>query len=286
MLGGLEKTLLVVLLVVLMMGMGATLRLADFGNIARHPKAALVGLLSQFGWMPAIAYGLARMLELPPALALGLMLVGSTPGGTTSNLFTYLARGDVALSISMTVVSTIVAIVAMPLLLWVYARPIGALPIDIPYDNILMTLVLVLVPVVLGMVIRARRPALAGVVERVGAISGMAVLLLLVVSSLLRNTAYFAQVPARGYVAAFLLGALGLGLGYLGAAATRLPPTQRRAVSFETGLQNSPLAFAIILGSFPPAQHEVLLRLPLLYALFVLITCTVLVLFFRRCPVE
>lgn len=281
MLGALEQVLLAILLVVLMTGMGATLQLSDFSLLLRRPWPALVGLLSQFGWMPALAFVLAYVLALPPELALGLVIVGATPGGTTSNMFTYFGRGDVALSISMTMLSTVVAVIAMPLLLFVYGRPLGGQGFEIPYGNIVTTLVLVMVPVVVGMVIRTRSLTAAQWTERIGSISGIAVLVLLIGTSVGRNLRFFAEVPARGYAAAILLGTAGIVLGWIGARLTGLNSASRRAVAFETGIQNSPLAFGVILASFPASLHSAMLQLPMLYALFVLVAATVTVACFR-----
>ena len=102
MLSGPEKALLAALLIVLMMGMGATLERSHVRDVLAKPRGVLVGLASQFGWMPLIATGLALAFGLPDELALGLLIVGCTPGGTTSNLFAYLSKADVALSIAMT----------------------------------------------------------------------------------------------------------------------------------------------------------------------------------------
>src|SRR5262245_12471333 len=121
MLSPLETALLALLLVVLMAGMGAGLTLDNFRAVLHRPRGPLVGLLSQYGWMPLIAYGLCKMLGLPADLAISLIVVGCTPGGTTSNLFTYFAGADVALSVTMTALSTIAAVVMMPLLLYLYA---------------------------------------------------------------------------------------------------------------------------------------------------------------------
>lgn len=103
-----------------MFGMGAGLGVASFRDIVRRRFAPLVGLLSQFGWMPLIAYSLAKVLALPPAMAISLLVVGCVPGGTTSNLFTVYAKSDVALSVSMTAISTITGVVVMPIVLQLY----------------------------------------------------------------------------------------------------------------------------------------------------------------------
>lgn len=282
MLGPVEKALLAVLLLVLMTGIGATLSPRHFRDILRAPKGVLVGLASQFGWMPLIAFGLAKGLALPTPMAIGLVLIGCTPGGTTSNMFTYYARADVALSVSMTVVSTAVAAVVMPLLLMVYAEPLTSAELSLPLGNIVTTLVLVLVPVGIGVAIRARSERVAAKAERLGSLSGVVVLILLIGTSLWSNHGDLAEIPAAGYVAAIALGLLGMMLGWGVSRALGMPASQQRAVALETGIQNSPLAFAIILAAFPESEQVQVLWLPMLYALFVLLSASVVTLVLRR----
>jgi len=281
MLTGFEKTLLAVLVLVLMTGMGATLSLQNFREIAKRPKGLLVGLASQYGWMPLIAFGLAEALSLPPEFAIGLIIVGCTPGGTTSNLFTYYAKADLALSISMTAFSTVVAIIAMPAVLFIYATPFTSEDLVMPYGSIISTLLVVLVPVFIGMVIRKKNLKAARITEKVGSLSGFAVLILLIASSVLQNKHLFATLTIQMYLAAIGLGCFGLLLGYLAALLLGLQEASRRAVSFETGIQNSPLAFAIIIASFSDALQQSILMQPMLYALFVLITSSLVAVVFR-----
>lgn len=286
MLGGFEKALLGLLLVVLMTGMGATLDLSQFRQIARRPRGVLVGLASQFGWMPLVAFALAGGLDLPPAMAIGLVLVGCTPGGTTSNLFTYYARADLALSISMTVVSTVVAVALMPILLVLYTRALTGSEFSLPLGSIVTTLVLVLVPVGIGMLLRARKPKAAAKAERAGSISGVVVLVLLVGSSVLDNHAVLTEIPVAGYVAAAALGVIGMTLGWAVARLLGLDVAKRRAVALETGIQNSPLAFAIVIASFPESQQDQMLWIPMLYALFVLLSASAVTLVWRRADAD
>jgi len=282
MLSGLEQALLAALLVVLMMGMGASLTLADFRAVLKSPRGPLIGLASQYGWMPLIAFGLARALGLANDQAISLIIVGCTPGGTTSNLFTYYAKADVALSISMTALSTIVAVVVMPLLLIVYASSFTDAALKVPYGNITTTLAVMLAPLAIGMFVRARSPGAAAVLEKVGSLAGIGVLGLLIVTGLVRNGELLAQTTPAMYAAAIGLGVVGFGLGYLLASLMKVDRPGRRAIAFETGIQNSPLALGIILASFPAALHERMLWLPLLYALFVLLSASLLTLWWRR----
>lgn len=292
MVNALEQGLLALLLVVLMLGMGASLEPASFRAILKRPAGLLVGLASQFGWMPLVAVTLAAALALPPPAALALLLIGATPGGTTSNLFAWYGRANLALSVAMTVTSTVVAVVAMPLVLSLYAPSLleraadasaegSAARIAVPWKSLIVTLVLILVPVAAGMRIALRSPALAKRVERVGAWSGTAVLALILASSLLRNGDRFAQIPLSGYLAALGLGSAGMLLGWIAARVARLPAADRRAVALETGIQNSPLAIGMISLSFPSPLRDEMLVLPLLYALLVLVTASVAAAVFR-----
>ncbi|MEM7158636.1 MAG: bile acid:sodium symporter family protein [Myxococcota bacterium] len=282
MLGPIEKAALAVLLLVLMAGMGAALSVEQFKQVARAPKGLLIGLASQFGWMPFIAWLLGRALGLDPLIALSLIVVGCTPGGTTSNLFAYYTRADLALSITMTVVSSVVAVVAMPSILYLYTRSLGLGSLEVPFGGIATTLALMLVPLSLGMWLRRRNPERAAKLERMGGLSGIAVLLLLIVSGLVRNRELLFTLPAAHVSAALALGVLGMTLGWLGARVLGLGVEQRRAVSFETGIQNSPLAIAVVIASFPEATSDRMLPIPLLYALLVLVSATLVTALLRR----
>ena len=284
MLGPVEKALLAVLLLVLMFGMGAGLTTENFRAVARRPFAPLLGLASQFGWMPLIAFVLARALALPDDIAISLLVVGCVPGGTTSNLFTMYAKSDVALSVSMTAISTIAAVVLMPLVLALYGQVFTSTDFSIPHGGIVSTLALMLVPLALGMLVRARRPERAPGLERIGSLAGIGVLVLLVLTGLSSNLDLLRRTTAVMFLAAGGLGICGFGLGYLGAALAQLPVVQRRAIAFETGIQNSPLALGIIVATFPESMHERMLWLPLLYALLVLLSASALTLWWRRAP--
>src|SRR5688572_10851298 len=153
MLNPLEKALIALLLVVLMFGMGTTLTPTRFREVLAHPLAFLIGTASQFIFMPLCAYGLAKLLSLPDAAALGLVIMGACPGGTASNLFTHLARADVALSVSMTAASKLIGIVMMPLCLYVLGREFTSESLSIPYNEIVTALLVLLVPVAIGMLL-------------------------------------------------------------------------------------------------------------------------------------
>jgi BASS family bile acid:Na+ symporter len=272
MLTPLETSLIALMLVVLMFGMGTTLTWARFREVAQHPKAFVIGTASQFGWMPLIAFLLATTLELPREAALGLIVMSACPGGTTSNLFAHLARADVALSIAMTATSKLLGIVMMPLCLFLYASRFTDAKLAMPYGDVVKTLVVLLLPVALGMAARRRfGERFAARAEKLGSASGLVLLVALVAISVVRNRAGFVTIPPVMYAAALSLGAAGMALGALLASVAGLSRAQRRTVAFETGVQNSPLCFAILIMAFPGELQQEILKLPLLYALFILL---------------
>ncbi|KGF15339.1 bile acid:sodium symporter family protein [Corynebacterium freneyi] len=171
-----------VALAVIMVGIGLSLTLADFREQARTPRATIIGTLGQVFLVPAIGIAVALVMDLPPIMALGLVLVAACPGGSTSNLVTYLARGNVALSIILTVVASLVIIVTLPGWLDVAGRILpGAteLSVSVPLGQTFGLLIgIILIPVAIGMVIRAKKPELAAKLERGMSAFGALVLLL------------------------------------------------------------------------------------------------------------
>lgn len=281
-LSSLQSVLVAAFLLLLMFGMGATLSRERFATVLAQPAPLLIGLASQFLWMPLAAFALARALDLPAPVAIGLIVMGCSTGGTSSNFFTYLARADLALSISMTVCSTLVGIVAIPLVLSIYTRPWTSPELEVPYASIVTTLVAVIVPVALGVLLRSRSEIWARRAERIGSVCGWGVLALVIIGSAIEDRDILATIPLPTYAAATLLGPLGFGLGYAGARLLRLPPTKLRAVCLETGIQNAPLALAVITLSFPEAVARDVLVAPLLYGVIVVPCSAVVAYGFRR----
>ena len=287
-----DKVLLAVMILIIMFGMGASLTAGDFKRAVRRPRFILVGLISQFGFMPLIALGMSLLLGLPPAAAIALIMVGCLPGGTTSNLFCYFGRGQVALSISMTTVSTIMALVMTPLLLGLYTRPFtrriseemgGEAAFVIPATDIVLSLVLVLVPVCAGLVLRRRSRAWAKVAEDTAGFMGMIVILYLIVTAFYRHHSLIFSTPWPIYVASISLGLAGFLFGYYLSRLLGAYPIQQRAISLETGIQNTPIAFAIILLSFPDsAMQNDMLWVAILYSVFIIISSSCITLWFRR----
>ena len=261
--------LMPVFMFLLMLGMGTTLSVDNFRQVLQRPTPALIGLASQYGWMPLIALVLALTLDLSPPSAVGLIIMGCTAGGPISNFFTYIARGDLALSITMTAISTLCGFLLIPLTLFIYVTPFLGTEVGnnlaIPHGKIMVTLVAILVPVGLGMVLRSRSRLWASRVERGGSVAGFAIILLIVSGILWRQGAALLQIDPAIVLSGVLLGPIGFSLGYLSARTLGLETAQRRAVSLETGSQNTPLGLAIIMISFPPEIQPEILMTPILY---------------------
>ncbi|MBJ7350102.1 MAG: bile acid:sodium symporter family protein [Rhodococcus sp.] len=238
------------LLSIIMLGMGMTLRLSDFAVVARRPWALLLGVAAQFIAMPLLGLGIANVLGLSAALTAGMVLVGSAPGGTASNVMVYLAKGDTALSVAMTSVSTLLAPILTPLLvLWLAGE---YLPVDAG-GLFVSILQIVLVPVVLGVVLRLLFPK---IIDRMldalplVSVAGITAVVVLVVSA---SAPTLLSIGALIVVAVVLHNALGLAVGYGIGRTCRLDVASRRAISIEVGMQNSGLAAALASVHFSPA---------------------------------
>ncbi|MGY6549404.1 MAG: bile acid:sodium symporter family protein [Roseinatronobacter sp.] len=283
MLTELETTLLGVMMMVIMLGMGASMTPRDFRIAFRKPKGILVGLLSQFAVMPALGFALALALGLPPALVVGLLLIACMPGGTTSNIFAYFSKGVLALSIMMTVVSTLVAVLMVPLLLAFYGGLAGV-PGDfaIPPANVAQILVVLLIPTVLGMGLRKLNPNIGATVELIGSFMGVVVIVFLIASWVPRNYVLLTQTAPSIYLATIGIGLAGMLFGYWVARALGQDTNRARTISLETGIQNGPLAVLVVTLTFTGAMQQDVLLIPILYALFIVLTSTVVTLWYRR----
>ena len=230
------------LLGVIMFCMGMTLKTDDFRVVFRRPKDVLIGCLAQFTVMPLLAFALTKIFSLDAALAIGVILVGCCPGGTASNVITYLAKGDLALSVGMTATSTLLAPVLTPLLVWLLAGE--KVQVDV-LGMLLSILWVVILPIGLGLLVKRFAPR----------VSEKAVAYLPALSTLTISTIVFIVIAANAekllssglivILVVILHNLCGLGVGYLIGVALRLSPAKRRAISIEVGMQNSGLASSL-----------------------------------------
>ena len=230
------------LLGVIMFGMGLTLKGEDFKVVFSRPKDVLVGCLAQFTVMPLLAFALTKIFRLEPALAIGVILVGCCPGGTASNVITYLAKGDLALSVGMTAVSTLLAPVLTPLLVWLLAGE----TVDVDVVGMLLSILwVVILPIALGLLVKRFWPRMT---ERAStylpALSTLAicVIVLIVIAA---NAHKLLDGGLIVLLVVVLHNMCGLGAGYLMGTFLHLTPAKRRAISVEVGMQNSGLASSL-----------------------------------------
>jgi bile acid transporter len=282
MLTELETRLLGIMMMVIMLGMGASLTVKDFRIALRKPQGILVGLLCQYGIMPLLGYLMALALGLPPALAIGLILMGCMPGGTTSNIFTYFSKGVLALSIMMTICSTLVAVAMVPLLLEFYSQLKG-LPAEytVPAGNVAQVLVVLIVPTLIGIALRNWNPNVGATFELIGGFLGIFVILFLIGTWVPRNHMLLATTPWPVYFSVIGLGLIGMALGFVLSRGLRQDPRRSRTIALETGIQNGPLAVLIVLLTFQGELQQQVLLIPVLYSLFIVLTSSAVTVWFR-----
>ncbi|MEU3307468.1 bile acid:sodium symporter family protein [Nocardiopsis sp. NPDC055551] len=237
------------LLGVIMFGMGLTMRPADFAIVAKHPRAVVLGVLAQYTIMPLLGWGIAHLLNLPPQLVIGMILVGASPGGTASNVIVYLARGNVALSVAMTSISTMLAPFVTPLVVLALAG--STLDVSIA-DMFVSILQVVLLPVVAGLLLRTFADRAVSKVLPVLPLVSVTGIVFVVAGIVGANADAVLSTGLLLGLAVILHNTLGLGLGYLVGALGKLPDTSRRALSVEVGMQNSGLAATLGATHFEP----------------------------------
>ena len=243
------KDMIVVLLMIIMLAMGLTLNIDDFSRALSQKKAVFTGLILQFSVMPLSAFLLSHWLELSPELTIGMVLVGSVAGGTASNVICYLAKGDVALSITMTALSTLAGVLVTPLLIQLL---LGEM-IDIPVASMLISLCkIVLIPVVTGVMMNHFFKAQVAMITPVLPLISVLAIVLAITIIVALNAHQFAHVSAIILLAVFLHNALGLSLGYFCCRLLGFNPTVCKTIAIEVGLQNSGLATALSIQFFSP----------------------------------
>ena len=226
----------------IMLGMGMTLTLADFARVASRPAAVVAGFVAQFAIMPTAAWAVARAFDLPAPFAVGLILVGCCPGGTASNVVTYIARADVALSVTMTTCSTLAAVALTPLLTQVLA---GTLVEVNTVGLLLSTLQVVVLPVALGVLLNRFTPAAVERVLPAAPLMSVVVIALICGSIIGQNAAAVRESGPQLLVAIVLMHAIGFAVGYAFARACGFPVVAARTISIETGMQNSGLGVVL-----------------------------------------
>lgn len=286
-----EQTLLSIFVVVIMFGLGAGLTPKDFGLALKRPWGLIIGWVTQFGIMPLTAYLLIISVLIPFSttegvllVALGALIMGSVPAGTTSNLFTYFSKGNLALSVTMTVNSTLWAFVMTPAMLLIYSNFLGLdESLSVEFSELARVILGLVVPVALGMILRKLNSNVGAVLELVGGVVGLLFIPFLIIIWVPRNWQLLLTTEWPTYVVAIGMGLMGITVAYFFAKIIRLHPMNARTVALETGINNGPLAIAVIVAVYinNPGVDQILL-VPALYSLFIVLISTLVTLVFRR----
>ncbi|MDQ3401922.1 MAG: bile acid:sodium symporter family protein [Actinomycetota bacterium] len=269
----LTTVFLPIALAIIMFGLGLSLTVADFTRIARVPRAALLALSVQLIILPLLCLGLVLLFDLEPVLAVGMMLLAASPGGTTANIFSHLAGGDVALNVTLTAVNSVIAVVTLPIVVNLsIAGFLGASStIGLQPAKMVQVFAIVLVPVVLGMLVNRRWPVFTARVRGGVKLASIVVLVAVIGVAVWAERANIFDYLREVGVVAVLLCALSLAIGYL---VPRLASVERRqaiASSFEIGIHNSTLAITIALSptlldnarmAIPAAVYGILMFIP------------------------
>jgi bile acid transporter len=281
MLSDFETKLLGVMMMVIMLGMGASLTFKDFLIAFKKPQGIAIGIVTTYLLTPVVGWVLATALQLPAPWAVGLILMACLPGGTTSNIFNYFSKGVLSLSILMTVVSTLLAVVMVPITLGIFSAGIEG-NWKIPPENVAQVLFVLLVPTLIGMLLRKWNPNVGATIELLGGLLGVVVIVFLIVTWVPKNYALLLSTPWQVYFGAIGLGVFGFGVGYAFARLVRQDKRRARTIALETGIQNGPLGVLIVLLTFSGSQQQDVLLIPVLYSLFIVITSTIATIWFRR----
>jgi len=286
-----EQTLLRIFILIIMFGLGAGLTPKDFVLALRRPWGLFIGWVTQFGIMPLTTYLLIVSVLIPFSnsedvmlVALGALIMGSVPAGTTSNLFTYFSKGNLALSVTMTVNSTLWAFLMTPAALFIYSKFIGLdESLSIEFGELAIVIVGLIIPVALGMLLRKFSSNIGAVLELVGSVVGLLFIPFLIAIWVPRNWELLLTTQWPTYVVAIGMGLTGITVAYYISKLLRLHPMNARTIALETGINNGPLAIAVIVAVYidNPGLDQILL-VPALYSLFIVLISTGVTLVFRR----
>ena len=268
---------------IIMLGLGLSLSLADFARVAKFPKPVLIGLACQLLLLPLACFFLAKAFGLAPALAVGLMLLAASPGGTTANLYSHLAHGDVALNITLTAVNSVIAILTMPLIvnlsLAYFMSADQAIPLQ--FAKVVQVFIIVLGPVAIGMWLRSRFPAFAERMQKpVKIISALFLLLIILLAAAKDWRTFVDYAPSVGG-AALAFNLLSMAVGYCVPRLLKLNLRQAIAIAMEIGIHNGTLAIALALS--PALLNNPTMAIPAaIYSLIMFVTAALFGLWVNR----
>lgn len=253
---------------IIMLGLGLSLVVDDFKRVVLYPKAVLVGLICQMILLPMVCFGITLLFNLPPALAVGLMLLSASPGGATANLYSHLAKGDVALNVTLTAVNSVLTLFTLPLIvnfaIYYFMQSEQIVPMQ--FKKIVEVFAIVLVPVTLGMIINYKSPQLSKRLEKPVKIVSAIFLVLIIVGAIIKEKDQFANYFQQVGLASLTFNVLSMSLGYAIPFMLNINKKQSIAIGMEIGIHNGTLAIYIALNvignstmSIPAAVYSLLM---------------------------
>jgi BASS family bile acid:Na+ symporter len=258
-----SKIFLIVSLFIIMMGMGLSLTKADFKRVLQYPKAVFLGFLNQIVLLPLIAFGLIQLFDVSNEIAIGVMILSACPGGPTSNLVTHLAKGDTALSVTLTAVNSIVTILTIPIIVNFalgefssgeeVASPVGAIVGSL--------IVIIAIPLIIGMAIKNKKPQVAKKMDKPVRIASTAIIVLVIVGIVIKERAQLVERISESFAIVITLNVLTMLVGFLTAKMVKLKFKEALTICLESGNQNGTLAIQVsslinITLGFPAAVYS------------------------------
>ena len=260
-----EKSILTTLflpasLFIIMLGLGLALQMADFKRVITYPKAVLIGITNQMLLLPLVGYGIAVFLNLSPELAVGLMILAACPGGVTSNLFSHLANGDTALSVTLTAISSVVSIITIPLIInfgLVQFMNQGQ-EIHLPVlKTIVQIMGITIVPILLGMLLRSKKPNFALSMQKPVKIASAIILFVIVLLVVWKERENLPGYFAKAGIAISMLNIITMLIGFYTSKIGKLNLPQSITIALESGLQNGTLGIVIALSILQNSQMSI-----------------------------
>lgn len=253
---------------IIMLGLGLSLSLDDFKRVVLYPRAVIIGLFCQMILLPALCFGITLLFNLPPALAVGLMLLSASPGGATANLYSHLAKGDVALNISLTAVNSVLTLFTLPFIVnfSIYYFMQSDQIVTMQFSKVLEVFAVVLIPVAIGMLFHKTLPAFAKRLEKPVKIASAILLVIIIIGAIVKEKDQFLGFFQQVGLASLTFNILSMALGYFVPMWFNINRKQAIAIGMEIGIHNGTLAIYIasaVIGnstmSIPPAVYSLIM---------------------------
>lgn len=270
----LTSTILPAALALIMFGMGLSLTLLDFKRITKYPKAVFIGVFNQLILLPIIAYGLIILFSLEGGLAVGLMVIAACPGGTTSNIITHVSKGDTALSVTLTAISSVITIFSIPFIVNIALTKFIGIDneIQLPLMKTFGALMIItIIPIALGMIVKKYNTNFAQKMDKPVRIASIIIFIVLVAGIILKNKAHIVHYFEQAGTVALALNLVTMGVGFGIASLFKLSKSQAITIAIESGIQNGTLALLITLTLIENATDEMSIA-PAIYSIIMFFT--------------